>query len=151
TCQCASGQDGAAVGNFHIPGHFDGRHVAGNLEAINYNEIKVPKPYSSAEARLAIKSAAMSMLQPQNRRGAGIHDAVKLEWIRVGSNVACMAKEILAFLRAETGNNAADATQDARGVGLYAPMLGGLAQIRLEFAEGQLDRVEVLRSGEYFG
>src|SRR5215203_2991515 len=51
-----------------------------------------------------------------------------------------MAKEVPAFLRAEIGNNATDPTQEARGCAL-----GRLAQMRLEFAEGQLDRVEVRR------
>src|SRR6185312_12044007 len=51
-----------------------------------------------------------------------------------------MAKEIPAFLRAEIGNNATDATQEARD-----GMLGRFAQMRLEFAEGQFDWVEVRR------
>ena len=49
-----------------------------------------------------------------------------------------MTKEVPAFLRAEIGNDAADPTQEAQN-----RMLGRLAQMRLEFAEGQLDRVEV--------
>ena len=51
-----------------------------------------------------------------------------------------MAKEVPAFLRAEIGNDATDPTQE-----LQNRMLGRLAQMRLEFAEGQLDRVEVRR------
>src|SRR6266511_5774193 len=51
-----------------------------------------------------------------------------------------MAKEVPAFLRAEIGNDATDPTQEARD-----RMLGRLAQMRLEFAEGQFDRVEVGR------
>ena len=54
-----------------------------------------------------------------------------------------MAKEVSAFLRAEIGNNATDLAQEARDC-----VLGSLAQTRLQFAEGELDR---LRSGEYFG
>jgi len=49
-----------------------------------------------------------------------------------------MAKEVPAFLRAEIANNATDPTQEPQN-----RMLGRLAQMRLEFAEGQLDRVEV--------
>jgi Fatty acid hydroxylase len=51
-----------------------------------------------------------------------------------------MTKEVPAFLRAEIGNDAADPTQEPQN-----RMLGRLAQMRLEFAEGQLDRVEVRR------
>ena len=51
-----------------------------------------------------------------------------------------MAKEVPAFLRAEIGNDATDPTQESQNC-----MLGRLAQMRLEFAEGQLDRVEVRR------
>src|SRR5260370_41942678 len=51
-----------------------------------------------------------------------------------------MAEEIPAFLRAEIGNNATDPTQEARH-----GMLGRFAQMRLEFAEGEFDRVEVRR------
>ena len=51
-----------------------------------------------------------------------------------------MAKEVSAFLRTEIGNNATDPAQEA-----WDCMLGGLAQMRLEFAEGELDRVEVRR------
>jgi hypothetical protein len=51
-----------------------------------------------------------------------------------------MAKEIPAFLRAEIGNNATDPTQEAWDGGL-----GRFAQMRLEFAEGRFDRVEVGR------
>ena len=51
-----------------------------------------------------------------------------------------MTKEVPAFLRAEIGNDAADPTQQPQN-----RMLGLLAQMRLEFAEGQLDRVEVRR------
>src|SRR6266513_5890738 len=51
-----------------------------------------------------------------------------------------MAKEVAAFLRAEIGNNATDPAQEPQN-----RMLGRLAQMRLEFAEGQLDRVEVRR------
>ena len=63
-----------------------------------------------------------------------------LEQIPSGSNVSRMAKEVSAFLRAESGNDATDLTQEAWG-----GTLGGLAQMCLEFAEGQLDRVEVRR------
>src|SRR5215831_16858719 len=51
-----------------------------------------------------------------------------------------MAKEFSAFLRAEIGNDATDPTQEPQN-----RTLGRLAQMRLEFAEGQLDRVEVRR------
>src|SRR5205823_7956267 len=51
-----------------------------------------------------------------------------------------MAKEIPASLRAESGNNATAPRQEARD-----GMLGRFAQMRLEFAEGQFDRVEVRR------
>src|SRR5437773_12503313 len=51
-----------------------------------------------------------------------------------------MAKKVSAFLRAEIGNNATDPAQETRN-----GMLGRLAQMRLEFAEGQFDRVEVRR------
>src|SRR5262245_45433804 len=51
-----------------------------------------------------------------------------------------MAKEVPAFLRAEIANNATDPTQEPQN-----RMLGRLAQMRLEVAEGQLDRVEVRR------
>ena len=46
------------------------------------------------------------------------------------------------FARTEIGNNATDPAQEA-----WDCMLGGLAQMRLEFAEGELDRVEVRRTG----
>jgi hypothetical protein len=49
-----------------------------------------------------------------------------------------MAKKVPAFLRAEIRNNATDPTQETRN-----GMLGRLAQMRLEFDEGQFDRVEV--------
>src|SRR5262245_54303365 len=49
-----------------------------------------------------------------------------------------MAKEVPAFSRAEIANNATDPTQKPQ----YR-MLGRLAQMCLEFAESQLDRVEV--------
>src|SRR5215831_5563927 len=51
-----------------------------------------------------------------------------------------MAKEIPAFLRAEIANNATDPTQEPQN-----RMLSRLAQMRFEFAEGQLNRVEVRR------
>ena len=54
------------------------------------------------------------------------------------SSIAGMAKEVFAFLRAEIANNATDPTQEPQN-----RMLGRLAQMRLEFVEGQLDRVEV--------
>src|SRR5215510_9087615 len=54
------------------------------------------------------------------------------------SSIAGMAKEVPAFLRAEIANNATDPTQEPQN-----RMLGRLAKMRLEFAEGQLDRVEV--------
>src|SRR6516165_11862301 len=51
-----------------------------------------------------------------------------------------MAKKVPAFLRAEIRNDATDPTQETRN-----GMRGRLAQMRLEFAEGQFDRVEVGR------
>ena len=51
-----------------------------------------------------------------------------------------MVKEVPAFLRAEIGNHATDPAQEPRN-----RMLGRLAHMRIEFAEGQLDRVEVRR------
>ena len=51
-----------------------------------------------------------------------------------------MAKKVRAFPRAEIPNNATDPAQETRN-----GMLGRLAQMRLEFAEGQFDRVEVRR------
>src|SRR4029077_5394190 len=51
-----------------------------------------------------------------------------------------MAKKVPAFLGAEIRNNATDPTQEARN-----GMLGRFAQMRLEFAEGQFDWVEVRR------
>jgi hypothetical protein len=42
-----------------------------------------------------------------------------------------MAKEVPAFLRAEIGNDATDPTQEPQNC-----ILGRLAQMRLEFAEG---------------
>ena len=51
-----------------------------------------------------------------------------------------MLEEVPAFLWAEAADDAAAPMQKA-GNGA----LGGLAQMRLEFAEGQLDRVEVWR------
>src|SRR5450631_17488 len=51
-----------------------------------------------------------------------------------------MAKEISAFLRSELGNDATNSAHEARD-----RMLGRLAQMRFEFTEGQLDRVEVRR------
>ena len=51
-----------------------------------------------------------------------------------------MAKEIPAFLRGEAGNDATDPTQES-GDGVF----GRFAQMRLEFAEGQFDWVEVRR------
>jgi hypothetical protein len=49
-----------------------------------------------------------------------------------------MAKQVPAFLRTEIGNNATDPTQEPQN-----RMLGRFAQMPLEFAEGQLDLVEV--------
>src|SRR5215470_18431838 len=54
------------------------------------------------------------------------------------SNVAGMTKEIFAFLGAEIGNDATDAAQEARD-----RVFGRLAQMRLEFVKGHLDRIEV--------
>jgi hypothetical protein len=51
-----------------------------------------------------------------------------------------MPEEILAFLWAETGSNATDPSQES-----WNRAFGGLPQVRLEFAEGRLDRVEVWR------
>src|SRR6266849_8343830 len=51
-----------------------------------------------------------------------------------------MAKEIPAFLWAEIGDDATDLAHEARNC-----VLGRLAQMRLEFAEGEFDRVEVRR------
>jgi hypothetical protein len=51
-----------------------------------------------------------------------------------------MAKKVPAFLGAEIRNHATDPTQEKRN-----GMLGRLAQMRLEFAEGQFDRVEIGR------
>ena len=47
-----------------------------------------------------------------------------------------MAKKVRAFLRAEIRDNGTDPTQETRN-----GMLGRLAQMRLEFAEGQFDRL----------
>jgi hypothetical protein len=54
--------------------------------------------------------------------------------------IACVAQEILAFLGAESVKNASDPAQQA-----WNCVLGCLARMRLQFAEGQLDWVE---SGE---
>jgi hypothetical protein len=54
-----------------------------------------------------------------------------------------MAKKVRAFPRAEIPNNATDPAQETRN-----GMLGRLAQMRLEFAEGQF---QGLRSEEYLG
>jgi hypothetical protein len=43
-----------------------------------------------------------------------------------------VAKEVPAFLRAEIANNATDPAEEARDC-----VLGRLAQMRLEFAEGR--------------
>jgi hypothetical protein len=51
-----------------------------------------------------------------------------------------MSEIIGAFLCGEIGNGATDPTPEARD-----RMLGRLAQMRLEFAEGQFDWVEVRR------
>src|SRR3979490_31435 len=51
-----------------------------------------------------------------------------------------MSKEVPAFLRAEIGNDATDPAQEA-----WDRVLGRLAQMRLEFAEGEFDRIEVGR------
>ena len=51
-----------------------------------------------------------------------------------------MAKETPAFPRGEIGNNATDPSQQA-----WDRLLGRFAQVRLEFAEGQFDRIEVGR------
>ena len=51
-----------------------------------------------------------------------------------------MAKKVPAFLGAKIRNDATDPTQETRN-----GMLGRLAQMRLELAEGQFDRVEVGR------
>jgi hypothetical protein len=51
-----------------------------------------------------------------------------------------MAKEVPAFLRAEIGNTPTNPTQEPQN-----RVLGRLAQMRLQFAEGQLDEVEVRR------
>ena len=51
-----------------------------------------------------------------------------------------MSEIIGAFLCGEIGNGATDPTPEARD-----RMLGCLAQMRLEFAEGQFDWVEVRR------
>jgi hypothetical protein len=47
-------------------------------------------------------------------------------------------EEVSAFLSAEIGNNATDPPQEARN-----RVLGRFAQMRLHFAEGQLDWVGV--------
>jgi hypothetical protein len=49
-----------------------------------------------------------------------------------------MTQEISAFLWAESCQDAADPAQEARN-----SVLGRLAEMRLQFAEGLLDRVEV--------
>jgi hypothetical protein len=51
-----------------------------------------------------------------------------------------MSEIVRAFLCGEIGNGATDPTPEARD-----RMLGRLAQMRLEFAEGQFDWVEVRR------
>ena len=51
-----------------------------------------------------------------------------------------MAKEVPAFLRAEIGNTPTNPTPEPQN-----GMLGRLAQMRLQFAEGQLDEVEFRR------
>ena len=51
-----------------------------------------------------------------------------------------MAKKVPAFLCAEIRNDATDPTQETRN-----GVLGRFAQMRLEFAEGLFDRVEVGR------
>ena len=53
-----------------------------------------------------------------------------------------MAKEVPAFLRAEMGNDATDPTQESQNC-----MLGRLAQMRLEFAEGQLPQHQTFLIG----
>ena len=56
-----------------------------------------------------------------------------------------MVKEIPAFTRGKIGNNATDPSQQARD-----SVLGRFAQVRLEFAEGQFDRIEVGRKSAIF-
>ena len=53
-------------------------------------------------------------------------------------NIAGVAEEISAFLGSESFNDATDPAQQA-----WNCVLGGLAQMRLEFAEGWLDGVKV--------
>jgi len=57
-------------------------------------------------------------------------------------NISGVAQEISAFLGAESLNNATDPAQQA-----WNCVLGRLAQMRLEFAEGHLDWVKVGRIG----
>jgi hypothetical protein len=57
-------------------------------------------------------------------------------------NIAGMAKEIPAFLGAEGPDSATDPAQQA-----WNCVLGCPAQMRLQFVEGQFDRVEVRRIG----
>jgi len=64
------------------------------------------------------------------------------ERIPVRLNIACVAQEIPAFLRAESPDNATDSAQQARDC-----VLGCLAQRSLEFAKGHLDGVEIGRIG----
>src|SRR5262249_3152055 len=52
-------------------------------------------------------------------------------------NVACMPEEVPAFLWAETTDGATDPTQKARNGALSC-----LAYVRVDFADGRLDRVE---------
>ena len=59
---------------------------------------------------------------------------------RSGSNIARMAKEIPAFLRAEIGNDTTDPTQEA-----WDSYGGRFAAVPLWLAEGKFDRVEVRR------
>ena|SRR5438309_10219416 len=51
-----------------------------------------------------------------------------------------MAEKIAAFSWAEIADNATNPTREARD-----RALGGLAQMRLQFAEGEFDRVKVRR------
>ena len=57
-------------------------------------------------------------------------------------NIAGVTQEIPTFLWRESLHHATDSAQQARN-----SVLGGLAQVRLQFAEGHLDRIEIGRIG----
>jgi hypothetical protein len=126
--------------HFRCDGYF-GRRCAVNV--LPFVPVLVAESVERTEGRQSIKRSWKKRARFLGSNAGHVVRYAKCSVIcgfRSRSNIAGMAEEVPAFLRAETPDYATDPAQKAR----YGA-LSCRTQMSLEFAEGRLDRVEVWR------